>query len=86
MKFSSKKETRDDEEMREEILEILFQNPVLEPSEIDVEVENGIVTLKGSVPNKLGIFEAESSLEEVSGVKEIINLLKSPSTHLSLPI
>jgi len=66
---------RSDDEIFDEIEETFFQNPILNSLQLDVKVENGIVTLEGIIENKLMGFEAESVVSEINGVREVINLL-----------
>ncbi len=66
---------RNDDDILDEIEEVFFQSPILNSLQLDVKVENGIVTLEGVIENKLMGFEAESVVSEVEGVREVINLL-----------
>jgi len=65
--------SRTDEHLREEVCEALLMNPDLDPQDIDVTVQNGVVTLKGRVRVSHDRFLAEDLAHDVSGVKEVIN-------------
>jgi HSP20 family molecular chaperone IbpA len=69
---------RSDDRINEEVCEILFRNPMVDASDIDVDVTDGLVTLSGSVETRYEKREAERSIENVSGVMDIQNEL-----HLS---
>ncbi len=77
---------RKDEDIQDEIEESYFQSPILTGQEIDLKVENGIVTLNGDVDSKLMTFEAESIAQEISGVKEVINLLRLRPNSITLSL
>ena len=48
----------------------------LEDSDIDVDVDNGVVTLKGSVVSKAGATRAAQIAQQTDGVKSVKNNLK----------
>lgn len=66
---------RSDERIREEVSETLERHPEIDASEIEVEVKEGIVLLKGSVENRRQKRMAEDSVERLSGVKDVRNEL-----------
>lgn len=67
---------RSDERIREEINDRLAYDPDLDPSDIDVRVESGLVTLSGVVEDRGAKRLAEDIVEEVLGVEDVNNELK----------
>ena len=67
---------RPDESLRGELQEILTGDPELDASEIEVQVEGGAVTLRGTVDSGDAKLLAEELVESVSGVREVHNQLK----------
>jgi osmotically-inducible protein OsmY len=67
---------RPDEALTRELQEILIGDPELDASEIDVEVEGGAVTLRGTVDSGDAKLLAEELVESVTGVREVHNQLK----------
>jgi osmotically-inducible protein OsmY len=65
-----------DERIRDRILQSLNAEPGLDPSDITVRVENGEVTLSGTVPNWASHYFAESLTGEVRGVNQVRNELR----------
>jgi osmotically-inducible protein OsmY len=65
-----------DEQIREEICEILVRDSFIDATEIDVEVREGCVFLKGLVDSRQTKRLAEISIENLAGVNDIINQLK----------
>jgi hypothetical protein len=48
----------------------------LEESGINVDVENGVITLRGTVPNQDQVKKADATVKGLSGVKSVQNQLK----------
>jgi osmotically-inducible protein OsmY len=67
---------RSDERITEDINEDLTQHPDIDASNISVEVQNGEVTLKGTVPDRETKRRAEDIAESCSGVKDVQNQLR----------
>lgn len=67
---------RSDARIYEDVCETLLNDRQVDASDIEVEVQSGLVTLRGSVDNRAMKKEAERCIEEVSGVEDILNLLK----------
>lgn len=67
---------RSDERIREDIRERLTQHPTIDAGEIEVEVKNCEVTLKGAVDDRQAKRMAEDVAESCSGVKEVHNQLR----------
>ncbi len=68
--------TRSDERIREDVNDRLMQSDELDPSEIEVSVSRGEVTLAGTVASRDEKFRAEQLAESVSGVKDVTNQLR----------
>lgn len=64
-----------DERIKAQVLEALSRNPKLTNSEIDVEVKNGVVTLRGDTQSNEEFKEASDSIHNLTGVKFVKNLL-----------
>jgi osmotically-inducible protein OsmY len=75
---------RSDERIREDIEDILMEDPYVDASDIEVEVRSGEVILKGIVDNKLTKRRVENLVESVAGVKQTENRLRSrtPGGHI----
>lgn len=72
--------TRSDERIREDINDRLSDDSYLDATEIDVTVNNGEVTLTGTVENRIDKRRAEDLAEDVSGVKNVQNQLRVKQT------
>jgi len=62
--------------LRREVMEAIKWEPVLESNKIKVSVQQGIVTLAGTVDNYNQKKEAEHITKDLSGVKAIIDDIK----------
>jgi len=67
---------RSDDRIREDINEHLTQHPDIDATEIDVNVQNGEVTLTGTVDHRHTKRLAEDVAENVSGVREVHNQIR----------
>jgi hypothetical protein len=67
---------RSDERITEDINEALTRDPEVDPTNIQVEVQNGEVTLKGTVSDREAKRRAEDIAESCSGVKQVQNQLR----------
>jgi osmotically-inducible protein OsmY len=67
---------RSDERITEDINEALTQDSDIDATNIVVEVQNGEVTLKGTVPDRQAKRRAEDITESCSGVKQVQNQLR----------
>jgi hypothetical protein len=68
--------TRSDDRIREEVCDCLSDDPHIDASEIEVSVNNGEVTLSGSVSDRNAKRHAEDIIEHLSGVKHVQNNLR----------
>lgn len=64
---------RSDERIREEASEALARDPSVDASEIEVEVKEGVVHLRGFVPSRWMKRRAEDCVEHLSGVRDVRN-------------
>lgn len=69
---------RPDERIYEEICEVLTLDPDIDATEVEVDVKDGVVTLKGFVETKTLKRYAESAIEHIYGVKDIHNEITLP--------
>jgi hypothetical protein len=67
---------RSDERVEEDINDRLTDHGDLDPTDIEVKVNNGEVTLSGSVDSRWAKRAAEDVAESVSGVKDVNNNLR----------
>lgn len=67
---------RSDERIREDVSEQLERHPGIDASEIEVQVQQGEVTLSGSVADRHTKRMAEDVVEHVSGVREVQNQIR----------
>jgi hypothetical protein len=67
---------RSDDRIREEICDRLTDDRTVDASEIVVKVEQGEVTLTGSVSDRQQKRRAEDAIEAISGVRDVINQLR----------
>jgi osmotically-inducible protein OsmY len=68
--------TRSDERIQEDICERLTQHPAIDASDIEIEVKNGEVTLRGTVESRAVKHLVENMVETVTGVKDVHNQLR----------
>jgi len=67
---------RSDDRIREDVSEELTRHPEIDASEVDVQVQNGEVTLTGKVEDRHQKRLAEDLAERCSGVNDVHNQLK----------
>lgn len=59
-----------------EVIEAIKWQPLLQPNKIDVLVEEGVVTLEGTVDNYTQKREAEETVKHIFGVKAVVDNVK----------
>jgi osmotically-inducible protein OsmY len=64
-----------DDQICDEVCEILARDPRIDSSEINVQVSEGVVLLKGLVDSRQIKRLAEISIESLPGVMEVVNQL-----------
>lgn len=62
--------------LRKEVIEAIKWEPLLSSNEIDVSVQDGIVTLGGTVDNFTQKKEAEQAVKNIAGVKAVVDDVK----------
>jgi hypothetical protein len=62
---------RADERIREDVCEALTRHPAIDAGELEVDVREGVVTLRGAVENRTAKRLAEDIAESVSGVTDV---------------
>lgn len=67
---------RSDERIEEEVCDVLARDQYINASELIVSVENGVVTLSGTVDDREDRFASEMLVETVLGVTDINNNIK----------
>ncbi|RYZ55137.1 MAG: BON domain-containing protein, partial [Proteobacteria bacterium] len=67
---------RSDERLKEEISDLLTHAHDVDPSEIEIRVSNGEVTLTGTVEDRAEKRAAEDLASSISGVTEVHNQLR----------
>jgi osmotically-inducible protein OsmY len=72
---------RSDERIREDVNERLTIDPRIDASEIDVRVQNGEVTLSGTVDDRRTRRLAEEIIEDLPGVRDVRNDLRVQPGH-----
>lgn len=70
---------RSDERIKEEICDLLTNAPHIDPSELEVKVSSGEVTLSGTVEDRQEKRMAEDLASTISGVTEVHNQLRVQS-------
>ena len=70
---------RNDERIREDVCDHLTIHPDIDPSDVEVSVEDGIVTFEGTVPTRMMKFQAEHVAACVVGVVDIHNHIRVDS-------
>jgi len=73
---------RHDAELRAEVLQVLSWNASV-PEDVDAAVEDGVVTLKGKVDYRFQREEAEATVVNLRGVREIHDKLEIRNTWLA---
>jgi osmotically-inducible protein OsmY len=67
---------RSDERIREDLCDCLTDHPEIDPSNIDVKVDNCTVTLSGQVDSREAKRLAEDIAEGITGVQDVRNELR----------
>lgn len=67
---------RPDERIFDDVCELLTRDRDIDASQIEVQVDKGVVTLTGKVEDRNMKRFAEQVIENVSGVKDVQNLLE----------
>jgi BON domain-containing protein len=70
----------DDLTLRDRVESEVFRSPDLPKGQINVDVESGVVTVRGQVDNALEIAKIEKAVMKVPGVRGVENLLHVSGT------
>ena len=73
--------TRSDDRLKEVICEKLSDDPMIDASEISIEVTSQVVKLTGTVDDRATKYEVEELIERCGGVKDIDNQLRVRSRY-----
>jgi osmotically-inducible protein OsmY len=76
---------KSDEELRSELMDLLDTIPDIEPSDIDVQVERGMVTLGGRVDNHQTRFQVERMVRRAPGVTGLSIAIRTTGPTLHVP-
>lgn len=68
--------TRSDERIEEDVCDALTENPDIDASDIEVMVRDGVVTLRGTVPDRRSKYLAEDLAEATLGVRDVDDQLR----------
>lgn len=71
----------DDNRIQQRVLEELKWDPQVDPKDVGVEVDNGVVTLTGTVESYPMKFAAEDAAKRVLGVKAVANDIEVKLPH-----
>lgn len=74
---------RDDARLTAEVLAALERDTFLDPLTMQVFVDNGIVTLTGSIDSEINRQAAEDAARRVVGVRDVVNELTLMATESS---
>lgn len=72
---------RSDERIMEEVCEALTDHPQVDPIEVEVTVEDGVVTLWGTVSTRQMKRMAEDAVLDCRGVIDVVNRLHVASRY-----
>src|SRR6266487_2857492 len=67
---------RSDERIHEEVCEQLAQHPDVDASDVEVEVRDGEVTLRGTIEDRWMKRLAGDAIESLSGVRDVHNQIR----------
>ena len=68
----------DDATLAHKVETIIFRDPAVPKGQINVNAENGVVTLRGEVPERAMIDALVARAREVAGVRRVDSLLHLP--------
>jgi len=68
---------RSDDRIKEDVNEALYVHHDIDASDIEVQVSDGVLTLSGTVDSRRTKRLVEDVVERISGVKDVINHLRS---------
>lgn len=68
----------DDVTLAQKVRSEAFRDPELPKGQIDVNAQNGVIQLRGELPNEEMIEDLVSRVRDVHGVRDVENLLHLP--------
>jgi osmotically-inducible protein OsmY len=68
--------SKDDVLLNDDVVEELKDDPAVDPSRIAIAVDDGVVTMSGSIPTYWQKVEAERVVRRVIGVRAVANDVK----------
>jgi osmotically-inducible protein OsmY len=68
-------EQLDDQTLVDKVESIVFRDRTVPKGQINVNAENGVVFLRGEVPNPVLVEALEERVRKVDGVRDVTNLL-----------
>ncbi|MGE3609426.1 MAG: BON domain-containing protein [Bacteriovoracaceae bacterium] len=72
---------RSDERLKEDVCKILYQSHEVDPSDLEVEVKNSCVYLKGTIESRGMRNVAEDLILSIPGIEDVFSNLKIKTTH-----
>jgi osmotically-inducible protein OsmY len=67
---------RSDDRIYEEVCQILEQRGDIDPSEVEIKVSNGEVTMEGTVSDRTSKRRLDEAIDQVSGIKDVHNRVR----------
>lgn len=67
---------RSDDRIKEEVSDRIYQLQHVDSSDVEVEVKEGMVTLTGTIPNRIMKWQLENLVESIGGVTDVNNQLR----------
>lgn len=65
-----------DERLREQVCDWLTDHPLVDASDVDVQVEDGVVTLMGTVDDRRMKRFCSDLVEDLPNVRDVMNVLR----------
>jgi hypothetical protein len=66
---------RPDARIYEDICEALLNDPIIDATDIEIEVHDGIVNLRGMIDGRAMKKEVETCIEHIPGVRDVFNMI-----------
>jgi hypothetical protein len=67
---------RSDERIKDEVCEVLYRDQHIDATNIEVAVQDGVVTLSGSIDTRWSKRHAEQRIEHLSGIEDVHNEIR----------
>ena len=69
-----------DAALKAKVETVLFADPSFPKGQVNVNVEEGRIVLRGELPHADDIAAAETKVRKIAGVRDVENLLHRPGT------